>query len=106
MSVHSKRTSAEPVGRDRNMTDGVQKSFRLDGFKIRDAIVVRVVGVLLFFAGLVGLVLFEKFVGYAKGADCHADHLSLRESHRLYELSPQVEGLRLTPSARSCDVTL
>ena len=87
------------------MTDGVQKSFRLDGFKIRDAIVVRVVGVLLFFAGLLGLVLFE-FVVHAKGADCHADHLSLRESHRLYELSPQVEGLRLTPSARSCDVTL
>jgi hypothetical protein len=80
--------------------------FRWVVFKIRDAIVVRVVGMPLFFAGLISLVLFEKFVGHAKDTDCHADHLSLRESHRLCELSPQVEGLRLTPSARSCDVTL
>ena len=41
----------------------------MDGFKIRDAIVVRVVGVLLFFAGLIGLALFEKLVGQAKDAD-------------------------------------
>jgi hypothetical protein len=103
MSVH-RADVAEPVGRDRNMTDSVQRSFPLDGFQ--NPRCDQVVGVLLFFAGLLGLVLFEKFFGHAKDADCHADHLWLRESHRLYELSPQVEGLRLTPSARSCDVTL
>jgi hypothetical protein len=48
--------------------------FRWMVFKICDAIVVIVVGVLLFFAGLISLVLFEKFVGHAKDADCHADH--------------------------------
>jgi hypothetical protein len=46
-----------------------RNSEALDGFKIHDAIVVRVVGVLLFFVGLIGLVLFEKFVDHAKDAD-------------------------------------
>ena len=41
----------------------------MDGFNIRDAIAFRVVGVLLFFVGLIGSVLFQKFVGHAKDAD-------------------------------------
>jgi hypothetical protein len=57
-----------------------RNSEALDGFKIPDATVVRVVGALLFFAGLIGLVLFENFVDHATDADRNTSRSAFRES--------------------------
>lgn len=51
----------------------------LDDFEIRDTIVLKVVGGLLFFAGLIGLVLFEKSSA-TRGADRNTSRSALRKS--------------------------
>ena len=82
-----------------------RNSEALDRFKIRDAIVVRIVGVLLFFASLIGLVLFEKFAGHAKDADRNTSRSAVRES-RTSKFSDARIHTGLTLSVYTCDVTL